>query len=132
MLDLLGRRDSKHRHGAYLLQNSDLAGFSHSEAELLARLVRRHRRSFEPQHLNDLREVDREPFARLILLLRFATRLHRGRTSDIPSPTVAELDANGLELRFPEGWLEEHPMTGVDLEDEERVWGGFGLELRYS
>jgi exopolyphosphatase/guanosine-5'-triphosphate,3'-diphosphate pyrophosphatase len=131
-IGLAVRHTGFHRHGAYLLQNSNLAGFSNSEAELLARLVRRHRQSFELHHLDDLRAADREPIARLILLLRFATRLHRGRTDDMPCPMVSDVDQNGLELRFPDGWLEEHPMTGVDLENEERVWEGCGLELRYS
>ena len=131
-LGLAVRHTGFHRHGAYLLQNSNLAGFSHTEAELLARLVRRHRRSFEPRHLDDLRAADREPLARLILLLRFATRLHRGRTADMPRPIVTDIDEKGLELCFPDGWLEEHPMTGVDLENEEQIWAGFGLELRYA
>ena len=131
-LGLAVRHTGFHRHGAYLLQNSNLAGFSHSEAALLARLVRRHRQSFEPRHLDDLRAADREPLARLILLLRFATRLHRGRNSGMPRPAASDIDSQGLELRFPDGWLEEHPMTGVDLENEERIWAGFGLELRYA
>ena len=35
-----------HRHGAYLLEHSDLAGFSRPEQRLLAFLVRAHRRKF--------------------------------------------------------------------------------------
>jgi exopolyphosphatase / guanosine-5'-triphosphate,3'-diphosphate pyrophosphatase len=35
-----------HRHGAYLLQNADLTGFSQGEQTQLALLVRGHRRSF--------------------------------------------------------------------------------------
>ncbi|MCP1315381.1 exopolyphosphatase, partial [Halomonas sp. 707D7] len=35
-----------HRHGAYLLEHSDLAGFSRPEQRLLAHLVRAHRRKF--------------------------------------------------------------------------------------
>ena len=43
-----------HRHGAYLLSNADLAGFSRPEQYNLAMLVRAHRRKFPLQELESL------------------------------------------------------------------------------
>ena len=54
----------------------------------------------------------------LIVLLRLAVLLHRGR-SGVALPNI-ELTARGgtLELRFPARWLKEHPLTVADLQLE--------------
>jgi exopolyphosphatase/pppGpp-phosphohydrolase len=54
----------------------------------------------------------------LIVLLRLAVLLHRGRSA-VALPNI-ELTARGrtLELRFPARWLNEHPLTVADLQLE--------------
>ncbi len=37
-----------HKHGAYIIENGDLAGFSQRDQLLLATLVRSHRKKFSP------------------------------------------------------------------------------------
>jgi exopolyphosphatase/guanosine-5'-triphosphate,3'-diphosphate pyrophosphatase len=66
----------------------------------------------------------------LIVLLRLAVLLHRGR-SGVALPNI-ELAARGstLELRFPARWLKEHPLTVADLQLEIDYLRPQGLRLR--
>src|SRR6185437_16542560 len=43
-----------HRHGAYLLENADMPGFSREEQRLLARMVGGHRRKLALEGLEEL------------------------------------------------------------------------------
>jgi exopolyphosphatase / guanosine-5'-triphosphate,3'-diphosphate pyrophosphatase len=107
-----------HRHGAYLLENADLPGFSREEQRLLARLVGSHRRKLSLSGLEDLVPPWDHMALRLIVLLRLAVLLHRGR-SPTALPTI-ELAAtpSSLVLRFPRRWLKDHPLTSADLHQE--------------
>lgn len=107
-----------HKHGAYLLEFSDMPGFSRQEQRLLALLVRTHRRKFSTALFKDLFESQRERVMRLAILLRLAVLLHRSR-ADTPLPSFT-LYAEGktLTLSFPSGWLDQHPLTQADLAQE--------------
>ncbi|MFU8817954.1 MAG: exopolyphosphatase, partial [Pseudomonadales bacterium] len=65
-----------HRHGAYVLQNSDLRAFSRTEQEQLALLVRGHRRSFPGMAFRAYEAAPRAELERLLALLRIAVILH--------------------------------------------------------
>lgn len=107
-----------HKHGAYLLEFSDMPGFSRQEQKALSALVRSHRRKFAPAVFRVLPEAQRERLMRLSLLLRLAVLLHRSR-ADIPlTPFHMEADGKSLTVRFPAGWLELHPLTQADLAQE--------------
>jgi exopolyphosphatase/guanosine-5'-triphosphate,3'-diphosphate pyrophosphatase len=71
-----------HKHGAYLVINSALQGFSHREVVMLALLVRYHRKG--DVSTDDYRAVlapgDAERIARLAALLRLAEYLERSKS----------------------------------------------------
>jgi exopolyphosphatase/guanosine-5'-triphosphate,3'-diphosphate pyrophosphatase len=119
-----------HRHGAYLLENADMPGFAREEQQLLARLVGSHRRKLTVQGLEDLIPPWDRLALHLIVLLRLAVLLHRGR-SPVGLPNI-ELGARGatLELRFPSRWLKEHPLTVADLQLEIDFLRPQGIRLR--
>lgn len=85
-----------HRHGAYLLEYSDLAGFSRPEQRLLAFLVRAHRRKFPVKEWQALPRSERHSHARLARLLRLAVILNHSRPEQ--PPTIPRLDAQGETL----------------------------------
>jgi exopolyphosphatase/guanosine-5'-triphosphate,3'-diphosphate pyrophosphatase len=117
-----------HKHGAYVIENADLPGFSLVEQELMATLVRAHRRKVPVE----LFEEKPRSWLRLAVLLRLAAALNRSRAGEVPTPKL-ELDGKrSLELRFPKGWLAEHPLTAADLELETRYLqpAGFDLDIR--
>ena len=107
-----------HKHGAYIVQHSDLAGFSRSEQQLIAALIRGHRRKFPVAVFEALPGGLRQSARRLCVLLRLAAVLHRSRNRQ-PLPALGlKVKGKRVKLAFPEGWLEAHPLTRVDLETE--------------
>jgi exopolyphosphatase/guanosine-5'-triphosphate,3'-diphosphate pyrophosphatase len=121
-----------HRHGAYLLENADMPGFPREEQRLLARLVGAHRRKLTLDGLEELVPPWDHSAIYLIVLLRLAVLLHRGRSP----PALPQIDRaatpRSLELRFPARWLKEHPLTFADLQlevDYLRMSGAFRLRV---
>lgn len=120
-----------HKHGAYILENADLPGFSRQDQFLLATLVRAHRRKFPQKLLKDLAPPWNEAAQSLTLLLRVAILLNRGRTlAGLPGIRIS-LSSARVDLRFPAGWLDEHPLTAADLEQEAGYLGAAGIELTF-
>jgi exopolyphosphatase / guanosine-5'-triphosphate,3'-diphosphate pyrophosphatase len=119
-----------HRHGAYLLDNADMPGFAREEQQLLARLVGSHRRKLTVQGLEDLIPPWDRLALHLMVLLRLAVLLHRGRSA-APLPNIELTARRGtLELRFPARWLKEHPLTVADLQLEIEFLRPQGIRLR--
>ena len=118
-----------HQHGAYLVENSDIAGFSRTEQQTLAALVRNQRRSFHPASFEKVPDRLVANVQRCALLLRLAVLMHRSHDRD-PLPVVElDVDGNELQLRLPKRWLEGHPLTRLDLETEREQLQGFGHRL---
>lgn len=121
-----------HVHGAYVIANSDLPGFVRLEQQLLASLVAYHRRKLEDPFMAEIASAWRTPLMRLVVLIRLATLLNRGR-SPADSPAVRLLASkDGLELRFPDAWLDDNPLTAADLEQERQWLRARGFELRFA
>ncbi len=121
-----------HKHGAYVVANADLLGFSRQEQALLAALVRSHRRKLRADVFANLPDRWREPARRMAVLLRLAVLLHRNR-SPVPLPAIgARTNQEGLRLEFPEGWLNEHPLTRGDLEQEAGLLASAELSLAFE
>jgi exopolyphosphatase / guanosine-5'-triphosphate,3'-diphosphate pyrophosphatase len=119
-----------HRHGAYLIDNADMPGFAREEQFLVARLVGNHRRKLLLEHLEDLIPPWDRLAIYLILLLRLSVLLHRGRGPTALAPIELSARARTLEVRFPQRWLREHPLTAADLQQETDYLRAHGLRLR--
>ena len=118
-----------HKHGAYLIRNASLPGFSLEGRALLATLVRTHRRKLPRELFDALPPYYRELGFRLCVLLRLAVCLNRRRgATDLPE-IVATARDGGLSLRFPAGWLDEQPLTSADLATETAALLSAGFDL---
>ncbi|HTX23547.1 MAG TPA: exopolyphosphatase [Steroidobacteraceae bacterium] len=119
-----------HRHGAYLLENADMPGFPREEQRLLARLVGGHRRKLSLEGLDELVPPWDRSALYLIVLLRLAVLLHRGR-SPTALPAISLLPRpRSLEVSFSGRWLKEHPLTRADLQQEVDHLRPHGFRLR--
>lgn len=107
-----------HKHGAYLVEHSDLSGFSRQDQQMMALLVRGHRRNIPADRFKEFGS-DATPLLRLCLVLRLAILLHRVRNTKhcIPDLELRACD-NSLNIRFPENWLEDNPLAAADLTKE--------------
>ena len=121
-----------HKHGEYVVAQSDLFGFSREEQRALATLVRAHRRKFPAAIVKQLPRRRARVVERLAILLRLAVALHRSRgPATVPEPEVSAAKRT-LELRFQPGWLEDRPLTRADLDQEKEWLSAIGVELSAS
>jgi exopolyphosphatase/guanosine-5'-triphosphate,3'-diphosphate pyrophosphatase len=119
------------RHGAYIVANSELSGFSIDDQRFLAALIEAHRRKIPRDTLSELTLVEEETALRLAFILRLAVLLNRGRSPGALPSIDFEGGKKSLALSFPAGWLEEHPLTEADLEDEAKSMKKVGYELTF-
>ncbi len=119
------------RHSAYLLEHADMPGFPREEQLLLAALVGAHRRQFALDPLEDLVPPWDRLAEFLIVLLRLAVLLHRGRSPE-PLPEVRlRVKGRNLSLELPPRWMKDHPLTIEDLEQERQYLKEAGIRLSY-
>ncbi|MGX2031275.1 MULTISPECIES: exopolyphosphatase [Methylocaldum] len=120
-----------HKHGAYIIENADLPGFSRQDQVLLAALVRVHRRKFHLKYFKELTPPWNEAARSLAVMLRLAIVLNRSRHGNPPPDIAFGFSDSRVDLRFPSQWLENHPLTAADLEQEAGNLGAAGIELTY-
>jgi len=118
------------KHGAYLLENSDLSGFSRQEQRILAALVRGHRRKFPRAYFMALPDAVTAPAIRLCVILRMAALLHRSRDATTLPDIEVSGDQGNLQLVFPADWLKEHPPTRAELKREKLYLKPAGIKLK--
>ena len=120
------------KHGGYLLRNADMSGFTRQQQQVLAALVLGHRRKFPVQEFLALPKPVQDPARRLCILLRLAVLIHRGRSPNTkPRPRLV---AEGCDLRlsFPGRWLDSHPLTRLELEQEAQALTAAGMTLEFG
>lgn len=120
------------RHGAYLLRNADLSGFTRQEQAALAVLVLGHRRKFPNQEFLTLPKPVRKGMRHLCVILRLAVLLHRGRSPTTKPYPMLNPDGERLRLTFPDGWLTHHPQTRLELEQEAERLAAADIGLEYG
>jgi len=129
-LGLVIAHSGYHTHGSYVLENSDIAGFSRQEQQMLAALVRTHRRNIPKSAFDALPERLLVPAKRLAALLRLAVLLNRAHEST-PMPAL-ELTAeeSRLSLIVPQTFIDPRPLLRADLIGENDGLAGLGMQFR--
>jgi len=123
---------SFHKHGAYLLQHSDVPGFSQVDQERLALIVGNHRRKIREEQKMQLIRSGGLGLLYVCVLLRLAALLHHSRSRD-PLPDIRlQGDGTSFSLSFPADWLATHPLTVADLREETEQLRYWGLELHFN
>lgn len=120
------------RHTAYLLRNADLPGFSHDEQELLSILALGHRGKLGADFTAATMDADLSRIVYLLTIARLASCFkYVEKLEQLPDFSIVAKEKS-LSLGFPNGWLEEHPLTARELENERAVLGKVGLKLSLS
>ena len=118
-----------HMHGSYLLQHSDMPGFTRREQLILGVLVGQHRRKIREDKIKELPKANRNDVLWLIIVLRLAVLLNRSRISDPVPPVAIRLKDYTLLFTYPQGWLRANPLSRADLSEERRYLQDF-VDLR--
>jgi exopolyphosphatase/guanosine-5'-triphosphate,3'-diphosphate pyrophosphatase len=113
-----------HKHSAYLILHSDLAGFSTTDQERIATLVLAQR--------GNLKKVadalpDRQRVAK-ILALRLAVILAHARRP-VELPRLSLRYGNSIDFEVDAGWLLGHPLTQYLLDEEAGHWERVGVRF---
>ncbi len=119
-------------HGAYVIEHSDIAGFSRQEQQFLAALVRTHRRRVPRSAFDALPDRLLDAARRSAVLLRLAALLHRARDADDIPRLDLEVSGSRLTLRMDRRWLEMRPLLRADLEGEPADIAALGAQLEIA
>jgi len=120
-----------HKHGAYILANADLPGFSRRQQARLSALVRNHRRKLANSVFKELPKNLAESTLRLCILLRLAVLMHRGRSRDHKPMLYLDVSERKIRVTFPDNWLADHPLTRMELEREAEYLSSAGYKLKF-
>lgn len=115
-----------HKHGAYIIGNADMPGFSRKDQERLSLLL-----------LGQRGKLDKlpwmppsDPLWRVLFCLRLSTIFNRSR-SDHPSPkALLKQVPGGFVLEVPAKWIAANPLTAAALSNGVHYWQSVGMNLR--
>lgn len=118
-----------HRHGAYLLQHSDIPGFSQIDQTRLSQLVAHHRRKLKTDNKEEVLKAGGQMLVDLCLLLRLAVLLHHGRSDQvIPELSLSIHHESEWQLNIKED-RQHWPLLLSDLQDEQLQFAHWGVTL---
>jgi exopolyphosphatase/guanosine-5'-triphosphate,3'-diphosphate pyrophosphatase len=117
-------------HSGYLVENSDMTGFTRQEQLFLAALVRNQRRAIPGSFTDSLPTRLHEPLRTTLFCLRFACILCRGREEQSIPPFRLSSGESRITVSFPTSWCENHPLTLFDLQHEAGDLETIGLQLQ--
>ena len=113
-----------HRHSAYVIEHSDLYGFSEQERSALATLVL--------GHTGTLKKLNRDALSsaliKRLVCLRLAALFCHGRVDEVPT-AVLRSQGESFLLQLDGGWLARRPLTAALLDEETARWAKFGVAL---
>lgn len=129
-----------HKHGAYIVLHSDLAGFSRQEQAYIAALVRLHRRKFSTSAVGNIAQYHQQSLQTLAVILRLAVLLLHSRSIStatlIKKLVLARVgptkkgDHPTFALEMNEQWLSKNPLVALDLGTEVELLKKGNIELK--
>lgn len=120
------------RHSAYILQYVDMPGFNLEQQNLLATLIRYHRKKIRSNEIAEFSQYHPEQVIKLIVLLRLSVLLNLQRQGDLLPDYKIIAEKSTLSLLFPEEWLEQKPIFIADLDREAEYLSSVGILLVYN
>jgi exopolyphosphatase/guanosine-5'-triphosphate,3'-diphosphate pyrophosphatase len=120
-----------HKHSAYIIANGDLAGFSSQDQNLLATIVKLHRRKFSRAVFKKLPYPWHETAPYLTIMLRLAVLLRRNRDDHALPDFELSIVKSAIRLKFPDAWLAQAPLTQADLVQEADYLKSAGYKLEF-
>lgn len=113
-----------HKHGAYLIENADLPGFTAREQKAMSRLI-----MAQKGNLRKVGEALADPdFAKAVLALRLAILLMHARVEADLGQLKLRMKSR-IELEIGRDWLALHPTLSYWIEKEQQWWDEVGVDL---
>jgi len=115
---------SYHKHGAYLVENADLSGFTTREQRMMSTLILGQKGNLKKLN-GALTDSD---FAKAVLALRLAVMLMHSRIGVEPDELRLKMK-NRIELEIRRDWLPQHPTLSYWIEKEKEWWDQVGIDF---
>ncbi|MCT8986155.1 hypothetical protein [Shewanella phaeophyticola] len=119
------------RHGGYIIQNSDLPGFSQLQQHLLALLVANQRKRIDVEGINELDDDEQIILIRLLVIFRLAMVMNLGRISNSIEPVSITVDEQTVTLSLIQGQRLQNDLLCRDLAQEQKKLALLGICLRF-
>ncbi|MEO7495293.1 MAG: Ppx/GppA phosphatase family protein [Massilia sp.] len=113
-----------HKHGAYLIENADLPGFTAREQKVMGRLILAQKGSLR-KVADSLAEAD---FAKAVLALRLAILLMHARIGAAEEQLRVRMK-NRIDIELPRSWIAQHPTVSFWIEKEQESWDEVGVDF---
>jgi len=115
-------------HSGYIVEQSDMPGFSREMQNTLGLMLRLQRGKLKTELIEEFpRRI--QGIELNILLLRLAIILERSRDWDSSRKVKIKRDHEIVKLKFPKKYLKAHPLTKADLEQEVQEIAKIGFKL---
>jgi exopolyphosphatase/guanosine-5'-triphosphate,3'-diphosphate pyrophosphatase len=114
-----------HKHGAYLMQHGDLAGFSTTDQERIATLILSQRGNLK-KVIDAL--MDEQRVAKIVSLRLAVILCHARREVQLPKWTL-RTGKTSIDLGLDADWLSRHPLTQHLLDEEAVQWEKVGIRF---
>jgi len=125
---------SYQKHSAYLIEASDMAGFSRQEQLFLTALVGYQRRDIPEEYASRLPKRLHKALRISLVCMRLSWVFCRTRENE-PLPHIdISMNKSKVYLVLSENWIKNHPLTVADLEYEKTALqtAGLNLEITYT
>lgn len=118
-------------HSGYIVEQSDMPGFSREMQNALGLMLRLQRGKLKLHLIEDLPRLHKD-ILRVIILLRLAIILERSRDWDSSRKVKIRQKGKVFSIRFPKKYLKNHPLTKADLKFESIEVKKAGYKLRIN
>jgi exopolyphosphatase/guanosine-5'-triphosphate,3'-diphosphate pyrophosphatase len=119
-----------HKHGAYILDNADLPGFSMPELHRLSQLILGHRGKLKKLEI----ELKNPEFMIQLISLRLAAILcHARREPDLKGVSFKPMEGNktGFVIECKKSWVQQWPQSVHLLREECIAWQKSSWQLEF-
>jgi exopolyphosphatase/guanosine-5'-triphosphate,3'-diphosphate pyrophosphatase len=97
---------------------------------VLSAILRGHRRKPDEAVVRSLSERLRRPTSRVTALLRLAVLLQRSRAAEAAPLIKLVAEDRTLQISLPRRWLDAHPLTRADLDQERDYLKHYDIKLQ--
>jgi exopolyphosphatase/guanosine-5'-triphosphate,3'-diphosphate pyrophosphatase len=119
------------QHAAYIIDNTDMLGFTKAQKQLLSALLINQRDELNLALLEQQSALSYSVALLLCRILRVSYSLALRRTDGtIPDFTLSLAENNGMLITLPEQWLAQHPLRAAALLAEQKLQAKHNLVLQ--
>ena len=113
-----------HKHGAYMVENADLPGFTTREQRIMSQLI-----VAQKGNLRKLGDALADPdVAKAALALRLSVMFMHSRI-DVTIDQMRVRMKNRIDLEVRRDWVSDHPTVAYWMEKEKESWSEVGVDF---